>query len=101
MISSMMRWMVVMTMLDQNFVVLNSVLLPSIRDVAKLVLRIDLANSVIAFHLGSNNIKRLAIRCLSSLDSILGQIPIGSWLPGESWPFSQHLVSLLGMLNST
>ena len=68
-------------MLDQNFVVLHNVLLPPEWNMAKLVLGIYLATSVPALNLGSNDIKRLTICGMSSLHSILGHMPIGSFLP--------------------
>ena len=71
----------VVMMLDQNLVVLHNVLFSPIWDVAKLVLGIDLANSVAAFHLGSDDIKRLPICRLSSLHSILGNVPTCSSFP--------------------
>ena len=78
---SMRRMVVTTMMLDQNLVVLHNVLLSPKWDMAKLVLWIDLANSVAAFNLGSDYIKRLTFCCMSSLHSILGHMPIGSWLP--------------------
>ena len=69
------------TMLDQNFVVLHNVLFPSKWYMAKLVLGIDLATSIDAFNLGSYHVKRLAICGMSSLHSILGHMSIGSSLP--------------------
>ena len=69
------------TMLDQNFVMLHHVLLSSKWNMAKLVLGIDLATSVNTFDLGSYDVKRLPICGISSLHSILGHMSIGSSLP--------------------
>ena len=77
------RMVVTMMMLDQNLVVLHNVLLPTKWNMAKLVLGVDLANSVTAFHLGSNYIKRLAVRCMSSFYRILRHMSIVSSFPRE------------------